>query len=199
MISIEPIQRPSLGNVLTDPWLKGINDIENNEEKFKEFIKNYKNYMNDIKNEANKSNEVKKKNEGVERKKEKPKAMPAKGKQTFGPNLRPKKLINQKFNYKYFIKLIGYLNPVKFMNELFDDIHKKYNNVEKKCDLEESKEKLKFNLIFEIEEKYCEMNIKLYQLGENEHIVIFDKLESEIEIFHEYFSEIKEIIKKIFE
>ena len=199
MISMKPRERPKLEDVLIDPWLKEINEIESNKEKFKEFIQKYKNYMIGIQNEANGSNEVKKKNEEAKETEEKSKAMPSKDEQAFSSNLRPKKLINQKFNYKYFIKLIGYLNPVKFMNLLFYEIDNKYNDVEEKCDLEKSQEKLKFNLIFRIEGKYCDMNIKLYQLNDNEHIVIFDKLESEIEIFYEYFSEIKEIIKKIFE
>ena len=201
MISNKPSQRPKLEEVLIAPWLKEINEIEsnNNKDKFEEFIQKYKNYMIGIQNKANGSNEVKKKNEEVKGTKEEAKAMPSKDEQAFSSNLRPKKLINQKFNYKYFIKLIGYLNPVKFMNLLFYEIDKKYNNVEQKCYLEKSQEKLKFNLIFRIEGKYCDMNIKLYQLSYNEHIVIFDKLESEIEIFYEYFSEIKEIIKKIFE
>ena len=45
------------------------------------------------------------------------------------------------------------------------------------------------------------MNIKLYKLGENEHIVVFDRKndEDKNEIFYDYISEIKDIIRKIFE
>ena len=63
--------------------------------------------------------------------------------------------------------------------------------------MEAIRKKLRLNIIFE--EKECEMNIKIYQLGENEHIVIFNRKNDDIEIFYEYVSEIKDIIRKIFE
>ena len=114
----------------------------------------------------------------------------------FDLNMKPKKLIAEKYNYKYFMKLNGELNPAEFMNILIDEMEQKYND---DCLIEKSDEKLKLTVKFV--KKKCEMNIKLYKLGENEHIVVFDRKndEDKNEIFYDYISEIKDIIRKIFE
>ena len=194
MISIEPSERPSLEEVLKDPWLKEINEIESDEEKFAKFKEEYKNYMQGIIDKLNKSSEVnvnKKANKGE---------YETRGissdniKEYFNSKMKPKKLIAQKYNYKYYMKLKGDLNPALFMNILIDEIEKKYND---DCLMEPDKKKLKLTVLFE--EKECEMNIKLYQLEENEHIVIFDRKDGDIDIFYDYVSEIKDIIRKKYE
>ena len=65
--------------------------------------------------------------------------------------MKPKKLIAQKYNYKYFMKLNGELNPAEFMNILIDEMEQKYNNV---CLIEKSDEKLKLTV------KFVKKNVK---------------------------------------
>ena len=108
----------------------------------------------------------------------------------FDSKMKPKKLTNNNFNYKYFMKLKGYLEPAKFMNILIDKLERKYED----CLIEPHKHKLRLNIFFEDEEEEYEIIIKLYQLEENEHIVIFDRKNTEIEIFYQFVAEIKNII-----
>ena len=109
MISIEPNERPSLEEVLKDPLLKEINEIESDEKKFAMFKEEYKNYMIEIINKSNKSSEVNtKENKKDEDDENETRSMPSENiKEYFEPKKKPKKLINQKFNYKYFMKLKG--------------------------------------------------------------------------------------------
>ena len=62
------------------------------------------------------------------------------------------------------------------------------------------KKKLKFKVIFEKDdETSCDMNIILVEYGKEEYLVHFDRKDSNIEDFYEYFLEIKKIIKKMIE
>ena len=200
MISIDPKERLSLEEVLKDPWLKEINEIESDEEKFAKFKEDYKNYMQRIIDKLNKSSEVNtnknKKDKEEADETSNSRAIRENIKQYFNSKMKPKKLINQKYNYKYFMKLKGDLNPAEFMNILINEMEKKYND---DCQIAPDEKKLKLTVAFD--EKECEMDIKLYKLGENEHIVAFDRKngEDKIEIFYDYVSEIKDIIKEIFE
>ena len=96
MISIEPNERPSLEEVLKDPLLKEINEIESDEKKFAKFKKEYKNYMIGIINKSNKSSEVNtKENKEAEDDKMETRGMPSENiKEYFDPKKKPKKLIN---------------------------------------------------------------------------------------------------------
>jgi len=205
MIAFEPEKRIDISKIIDkehpDPWLKEIYDIESDKDKFEEFKKEYKNYMEGIIKIPNiLSKIIKNINEiTVPKRKNKTKGISSVKNEEeghFDLNMKPKKLIAEKYNYKYFMKLNGDLNPAEFMNILKDEMEQKYND---DCLMEKSEEKLKLTVKFV--KKKCEMNIKLYKLGENEHIVVFDRKndEDKNEIFYDYVSEIKDIIRKIFE
>ena len=75
-----------------------------------------------------------------------------------------------------------------------------------------NEEKLKFEITFinqdDEEEKEeeedeennrdCIMKVKLYEIGINEYLLCFDKCQGDLEIFHENFLKIKDIVKNIF-
>ena len=199
MIASEPKDRPDIDEIIKkDPWLKEINDIEDDKEKFPKFKEEYKNYMQGILDKIIKLSKIRiNKNKKAKKEKHETRNISSVSiKERFDSNMKPKKLIAQKYNYKYYMKLIGDINPAEFMNVLIDEMEKKYIN---DCQIGPDDKKLKLTVAFI--EKECEMDIKLYKLGDNEHIIVFDRKsdEDKNEIFYNYVSEIKDIIRNKYE
>ena len=199
MVAYEPSERPSIDEILTDNWLKEINDMNNTQ--MENYMKEYKKYMNE---HLSKNNEDKRTIEQPEpediREKEGFDMGPNKGISTdktyFDDDLEPKKLNKKEFNMKYFLKIKAYIDPVEFMNSLANLIQKDYGEI---CQIETSDKKLKLKLTFENEENEsnCKMNLVLFRVDINEYYVQFVRKNSNIEDFYEYFLKIKEIIRKI--
>ena len=199
MIASEPKDRPDIDEIIKkDPWLKEINDIEDDKEKFPKFKEEYKNYIQGILDKIIKLSKIRiNKNKKAKKEKHETRNISSVSiKERFDSNMKPKKLIAQKYNYKYYMKLIGDINPAEFMNVLIDEMEKKYIN---DCQIGPDDKKLKLTVAFI--EKECEMDIKLYKLGDNEHIIVFDRKsdEDKNEIFYNYVSEIKDIIRNKYE
>ena len=136
----------------------------------------------------------------------------------FNENIKPNKLKENR-NYKYTIKIKGNIKPYKKMNLIVNQIIKAYNN---KCFIESSKSKLKFQIVLpkdeddeeededevqkmeEEEENYrndrkeCIMEIKMLLCGNDEYLLVFNKIQGDLEEFYDHFLIIKDIIKKIF-
>ena len=129
MIAYEPKERPSIQEVLNDPWFDEINVlIQYDPEGYKKLENEYKDYMYalelkykdmiqlEIQNNPNhEQNDGNRGTKGIS---------DFEGEQYFEENLIPKKL-GKKKNYKYFAKIKGITNPVKFMNLLMDKIIQK--------------------------------------------------------------------------
>ena len=105
------------------------------------------------------------------------------------------------------------------MNLIGNQIIKAYNN---KCFIEASKSKLKFEIALpkneddeeededeeqkmeEEEEsdrndrKECIMEIKMLLYGNDEYLLVFNKIQGDLEEFYEHFLIIKDVIKKLF-
>ena len=152
MIAFKPEKRIDISKIIDkdhpDPWLKEIYDIESDKDKFEEFKKEYKNYMEGIIKIPNiLSKIIKNINEiTVPKRKNKTKGISSVKNEEeghFDLNMKPKKLIAEKYNYKYFMKLNGELNPAEFMNIVKDEMEKKYND---DCLIEKSDEKLKLTV-----------------------------------------------------
>ena len=202
MVAYEPIERPSLNDILNDPWLKEINImLEKDLEKYKSLEKEFNDYLIGIEKKIKEMNE-----EIIESPKmieeEKGNANPLRGyssdenKVCFGENVRPKKM-TKKNNYKYFIKMNGYINANKFMNSLVEKIIRNYKD---ECTLELSKKYLKFEITFENEEeeeRECTMEIKLFEYNEEEYLLCFKKKQGDLEEFYDNFLIIKKIIKNM--
>ena len=210
MVAYEPKERLSINKILEHPWFNSIND--KSKEEYIKFENEFINYMNGIKEKIKNANQISMNIPQIkeEEKKSSTKVISfdAKNKYFKNDKLKPKKISNIN-NYKYFIKLKGYLNEVDFMNLLCHFIYLKYGL---NCFIEESKTKLKFQVYFkntnneeknEEEEEYkkklfCIMEIKLFE-GEDEYLLCFDKRQGNLEDFYEHFLELKNIVGNIFE
>ena len=153
MICFNPELRLDCGKILEHVWFKEINDMEKNDkEKYNELEQKLRNhlleYVDIVKNNSMKI--IKAKNELsliLEKEKQKKKSFKL-DKPFFLPNLKPKqeKIPYFPMNMNNCIKIHGYLDPSKFMNNLYYYITDKYNN---ECFIDKNEKKLKFNLIFE--------------------------------------------------
>jgi serine/threonine protein kinase len=222
MIAYEPKERPSIKEVLNDPWFDEINVlIQYDPEGYKKLENEYKDYMYalelkykdmiqlEIQNNPNhEQNDGNRGTRGIS---------DFEGEQYFEENLIPKKL-DKNNNYKYFAKIKGIFNPVKFMNLLMNEIIQKNKD---ECTLKKYDEKLKFKIIFEKEEdadeqkneeleqneeedennsgeKKCIMDVKIFDCENNEYLLCFNKKQGDSEEFYENFLKIKEIVQNIF-
>ena len=145
IVAFSPKKRPRINDILTDPWLKEIN--EKNPEEYQKLEQKYYEFMKEVENKVKENNqpkiEIPEKKEGGEEQKNTRGFTSVKGEEYF-VDLTPKK-IKDKRNYKYYINLIGNLNANNFMNLLIKEINKLYDN---KCYINTDKEKLKFRITF---------------------------------------------------
>ena len=229
MIAYEPTERPKIKDVLEDPWFHEINELEKKDpEGYKNLETEYIKYMLQLEQKfkgiIQPTFETKQKDEkncGENQNR----SLSSDGEQYFEKGLKPKKIYNNK-NYKYYIKIKGYIYPVNFMNELMKKINGKYKD---KCELQKSEKKLKFIINFKNEEEEeekekekkeleeeqdeeddeeeedennekennCIMEVKLFDYGVDEYLLCFNKKQGEIEEFYENFLIIKEIVEKL--
>ena len=213
MVAYIPEERPRIKNILLeDPWLNELN--KKNPEEYKKLETDYIKFMTELEEKIKIMNQSEiqapKKDEGEVN--YLTRSILFDGKKKFFVNLKPKK-IKDKRNYKYCIKIKGYINENDFMNSLVDKIKKTYEN---KCLLNTSEEKLKFNITFikeydedendnneeeeedEDNSRDCIMKVKLYDSGMNEYLLGFEKIQGDLVEFYENFLKIKEIIKTMF-
>ena len=121
-------------------------------------------------------------------------------------NIKPTKIPNDKIIFNNYIILNGYLNPIKFMNSIINQI--KINFKDDELRFEVSEENLKFNLIFnninDEEEKEEEENIKsviqieLFEYEDGRHLLAFFRTKGEFPDYYKHFLKIKEIIREMF-
>ena len=145
MVCFNPDERPTLGQILNDPWIKEINDLKEEEYKLleKELIEDFKireiriKEKNEIIDSVSSSSEISLGNN---------RGLSEEDKDYFELDLNPK--FNQKtgLNMNYYIKINGNLDPSRFMNKLANKVLSEF---EEKAQIEvENKSKLKFNVIF---------------------------------------------------
>ena len=207
IVQYEPSDRPDINDILNSPWLKEINDLEEekNKKEYVQFLDEYSKKMGDIRNKFKNIQNVNKtdeQNQGGQRSN--------RGiddeviTEYFKSDMPLKDLPENKMNPNYFIKIKGNIKPVKFMNKLCTKIKEKYGD---KSKIRASKKNLKFELTFESEEieiedldferEECIIKIKLYKSSENEYILHFLKKVGDINEFYEYFLDIRKIIDSI--
>ena len=225
MISYSPKLRPSIDDILKDPWMKEVTSLnekeysELEEEVYEEFKKREVYVLNNneaIDSDRDSFNEnYYGDNRGVSDDEV----------EYFDLSLTPKNIQKTGLNMNNYIKINGYLRPCEFMNSLANKIVK---NFEDNVRIEESKNGLKFNILFEeilddeeepdeelkkeldnlslesideleevIAHKDCVIQIKLFQILNGGYLVRFVRKEGEIEEYHKYLEIIKSIIKKI--
>ena len=211
MIAYNPEERPKIEDIFNDPWLYEINNKSDLE--YSKLENDYIKMMTEVEEKIKQKTEITvpipPKIENNEESKVKSISSDVEVKY-FNENLKPKKLTKIN-NYKYFIKMKGYINSVQFMNSLANKIIKKYKD---DCTIEASKKKLKFQIFFEKEEEEeeekeeteeeeykrsrdCIIEIKLFENEKDEYLLCFDKRQGALEEFYENFMIIKGIAEEI--
>ena len=222
MVSFNPDERPSIEDIFKSPWMKEVMDM--NEEELKKLeekmIKNFEKREKVVIacREVLKAESMDELNIGGNK-------SSVDEKEYFTSDINPKYYQKTGFNMKNYLKIIGNLKPVKFMNSLA-------NKIKDICTIEADKEKLKFKAIFESEEEEKEeeneeekkkieeefkklgledtdnyedtiekkdsvIQIKLLQSMNGGYLIKFEKKGGEIEDYYKNLKNIIEIIKQI--
>ena len=196
MISIKPKKRPNIDEILEDPWFKEIDDMKINEqEKFEELNNKiseiFCSLSDMVKNNNQKLMEVnEQKSEQIQNDRS------ISGNTYFNPNLLPGYL-DAPLKANNCINIKGYLDPVEFMNELYDTL---LIHLKKKKILTPDDKKLKFRIDIteetENNEREITMVVKLYECS-NGHILIFIQKEGNRKDFLDEFQVISDLVQKI--
>jgi len=196
MISIKPKKRPNIDEILEDPWFKEIDDMKINEqEKFEELNNKiseiFCSLSDMVKNNNQKLMEVnEQKSEQIQNDRS------ISGNTYFNPNLLPGYL-DAPLKANNCINIKGYLDPVEFMNELYDTL---LIHLKKKKILTPDDKKLKFRIDIteetENDEREITMVVKLYECS-NGHILIFIQKEGNRKDFLDEFQVISDLVQKI--
>ena len=227
MVAYKPNERPSIKEILEDPWMKEIKDLKDEEyKKLEEQVnKKFKELDKEVKKKNETVNTNKTFNQTIKIKENKDLSENEFEKEYFKLDLTPKYILQTGLNMKHYIKINGDLNPAGFMNSLANEIKNKYGD---KCKIEENEQKLKFKIIFENSEKFEEeyqnekeeeikniekeksndadifierkgsiIQIKLFESVNGGYIVRFARNQGKIEDFLKYMDDLKMIIKNI--
>ena len=204
MIAYRPEKRPSIEEILKHPWMQEINDMNEDQltELNNEIIEEFMN-LEDKKNDANITIETTQDTANIE-----PEYI-SRGddslEEKYDMSIKIKQIkLGDKFANNY-IKINGNIIPHKFMNSLVESIQNKFDD---DCTIIRSKEKLKFEVYFDLNKKYdieqleefdnsCVMKVKLYEEDKGGYLVNFIKVKGDIEDYHEYFLKIQKIIKEL--
>ena len=203
MVSYKPERRPRIKEILNDPWMKEINDM--NEDQLNELNNEIINEFMKKKKKKNELNETIQSNQNTANIGDDMNSRGMEIEQKFEGNIKIKKIKKGEKYANHFIKIKGDINPFNFMNILIDKIQEKYED----CNFNISKTKLKFEAFFDMEQKYetdtefdeqdntCVIKIKMYEDEEGGYFVNFIKMRGDIEDYYQFFLDIKKIIKEI--
>ena len=165
MISFRAQDRPSIEDILNDDWMKEIRDL--NKEQFEQLENQIREEF--LEREILVNEELKQSMQTDGQSSDNFGGTRAGGedeKEYFDLSLKPK-FAQTGIGMNNYIKINGDLNPAKFMNTLANKINEEFGD---NCLIEESKNTLKFNTIFEEQEKEeeeipQELEEELAQLG----------------------------------
>ena len=213
MISNKPEKRPSIDEILEDPWMKEINDLKkDNNEKYKELKEELKSIFSGLQQEIKEDDEQIETKPKIEEREDKPikKSFSENEELYFPLNMQPKKFDKDEFVNNFLI-IKGYLNPAEFMHSLTKQMVEDFKDLDDyELYANASKNSLKLEASFELRGSYeteinsidelkgtnCIIIISLVKEGEDEYIIQFVRKEGEIEDYYGFFLKIKEIIKK---
>jgi len=225
MVAYNPDERPTIEEILNDPWMKEVKDL--NEQEMKDLEKEVFEDFKEREQAVIENNESVNAKSSEEIGSEGFRSGTGDYKEYFGLDLKPNYYQKTGFNMNNYMKINGELDPAKFMNALANQINSEFN---KKCTIEPNPKKLKFNVTFEkeeeeeeeekndedreIEEELKKLNIedveedaiegkesviqvKLLQSINDGYLVKFEKRGGEVEDYHKNLKNIVSIIKKI--
>ena len=152
MVAYDPKERPSIDDILNGPWMKEINNL--NEEEYEKLEQEVLELLSKIKYIINKKNETFEIKENANNKDIKGSINQNEGlkevskfdKLFFDTNLSPKYIHKKGINAKNYIIIKGKLDTTKFMNVLLNKIWNEYIEF---CIITPYKDKLKANIKFE--------------------------------------------------
>ena len=144
MVSFDPSERPTLEQIFESEWMKEINNFKKEEEEKLE--KEVKSIMNELYEEIKGENILIQIANNLELNGFNVRDDNDENDLFKNVNIKPTKIPNDKIIFNNYIILNGYLNPIKFMNSIINQI--KINFKDDELRFEVSEENLKFNLIF---------------------------------------------------
>ena len=198
MVAYEPLARPSLDDVLKDPWLKEINDIFENKEEKENLEEEYKNEFSSLCETIKKNDKEILLAEKVVNAEYKTKSPGKKEKGLFEDmSIRPKKIPKDRMLINHYVKIEGYLSyedQIDFMNNLAKKIFYELGGA---C--ERLEENLKFKVDFGKNEEngITEMIIELFEYEDGGYLIEFLRTKGNIPDYYHYFKEIKKLIKEV--
>ena len=215
MVAYNPKDRPTTDEILNSPWLDEINkkkneDKESLDNEVKKILENiYKEKIINIKAKKENSSESDNSNsdkiilaEEIKLTGYITKSDNEGGNIFLKPNLKPKKISEERINLNLCIIIDGYLDGKEYMNFIFNKIKDYLDNDNEESEDEirfnASEEDLKFRVIFEKDEKYhknCVIDIELFEYKDNRHILEFLRKSGEISDYYKNYLLIKDIIK----
>ena len=105
---------------------------------------------------------------------------------------KPKKIPKDRITINHFIKINGISEGVKFMDDLVYEINENFRDV---CQVETSKEDLKFVLYYEDEEKGdCDIEVELYEYETGGFLLEFLRTKGRIPNYYHHFLELRKFI-----
>ena len=193
MVHPNPSLRPSHDDILKDPWLKEVNQID--EEKIKNELNGiYNKIIENNQNQIDIDNQIKL--EGLITRSINDSKTPI----FTNKNLKPTFIPKDRININPYIKITGTFSRVDFMQTLADAISSKFGE---NCLLKGSKESLSFEVTFEyenedLEKGNCKMVVELFEYENKECLLEFRRTEG-IRLYYSYHLKIiKEIINSKF-
>ena len=196
MVHPNPSLRPSLDDILLkDPWLKEVNQID--EEQIKNELNGiYEKIIENNQNQIDIDNQIKL--EGLITRSINDSKTPI----FTNKNLKPTYIPKDRININPYIKINGNFSRFDFMQTLADAISYKFGE---NCLIEGSKESLSFEIIFEYENENeeleignCKMVIELFEYENKECLLEFRRIEGNRPYYDYHLKKIKEIIKEYF-
>ena len=156
MVLFNPQNRPnSIDDILKNPWMKELNDL--NDEGYKNLEKEVNELFQKLEKNSSDCNETVEKKKEPKKKKEGIRGISGKGREIkyFEDDLKPIFIYENELKLKKYMKIIGDINPVDFMNSLANKIIEEFGD---NVTINESKYNLKFDIVFENEETTKEEN-----------------------------------------
>ena len=176
MVAYNPNSRPNAEEVLNHSWFNEIKELNlEQRNKLKEEIRKEFTDLSIIVKEKNQQ-EMKAEDRIVEYPMYKTRCFDDDDKYFMDYNIRPKCIVTP-MNVDNYIKIKGYLNPVKFMNFLCEKLVSKFKD--DNCYIKVERNKLEINIIFEEDEEEEEEEEK------NENIEESNDLSMQIKLYEE--------------
>ena len=202
MVAYEPLSRPSLDDVLKDPWLKEINDLLENKKEKENLEKEYKKEFSDLYIKIKDNDKEILLAADVVKAGYKTRSPGEKEKGLFEDmSIRPKKIPKDRMLINHYVKIEGiegylsYEDQINFMNNLAKKI---FGELGGAC--EPLEENLKFKVDFGKNEEngICEMIIELFEYEDGDYLIEFLRTKGNIPDYYHYFKEIKKLIKEVY-